>query len=78
MGFGMYTKGNDGEFKDNLMYELVDDEKVNKNIVTYNITFNSKGNCDGSYIQLGDISRRIQEKVTWLQSPGWEDWGLTI
>jgi len=56
IGFGLYTKGNSGEAKNNLVHELYEHGTINKNIVTYNITFSPQGSCDGSYIQLGDVS----------------------
>jgi len=59
MGFGLYTMANSGESKDNLAHVLKEQGVIDKNIVTYNITFDPFGSCDGSYIQLGDISTEV-------------------
>lgn len=57
---------------------LHDQGVINKNIVSYNITFDPFGSCDGSYVQLGDISKEVQKDITWIKTPGWENWGIDI
>lgn len=57
------------------MYQLKKGGIINKNIATYNITFNANAQEGSqSYIQLGDISREVAREVDWIQTKDWDYW----
>ena len=72
VGLGPYTE-NGGKFKEqNFMQALVDQKIIDHNIVSFNITFpkttDTTGSTAGSYIYLGQISPKVSQYTTFLNS----------
>ena len=73
LGLGPYTTDGGDERTDSFMYQLHQEGRISKNIATYNITFNPNATTGSdSYVQLGDISQYVKEKLTWMPAMDWD------
>jgi len=64
----------------NIVWQLRDASKINKSIVSYNITFNPdpKEDIEDSYIQIGDVSRDVLGNTSWILTNGWNSWSAPV
>ena len=74
---GLGPSVGDGSFKDqhNFIRQLRNAAKVKRDTISYWITWNDNVN---SYIQIGDVSKRIKEKTRYQMAESFEHFGLAV
>lgn len=70
MGFGVDSKDADYDHYTSIMSVLRMDGLIGMKQVAYNITYrpddSGTEHVENSYIQLGHVSKSVEDKVTWL------------